>query len=116
MQYNAIMLLRILSDNPGRTFTRNLSEPKFAGAVKDLLRQGRDPSVRQILGETLEYFEVSKGDDEGLRTLKEIWIKEKKNIGLGSRGHHSQSSPPMMSPQNVKLSFPLPLTPLTSPP
>lgn len=36
--------------------------------------------MKQILGETLEYFTVSKGDDEGLRALGEVWAKEKKNV------------------------------------
>lgn len=89
MQYNAIMLLRILSDNPGPTFTRNLAEPKFISAVKCLLREGKDPSVRQILGETLEYFETTKGFDEGLRGLHELWSKEKKK-------NHAVQAPPLL--------------------
>ncbi|PUU83700.1 hypothetical protein B9Z19DRAFT_1060808 [Tuber borchii] len=71
-QYNAIMLLRILSDNPGRTFTRNLGEAKFVAAVKELLKHGREPSVRQILVETLEHF-----DEKG---LVEVWVKERKSM------------------------------------
>jgi hypothetical protein len=86
VQYNAIMLSHILADNPGQTFTRNLSEPKFVGTVKELLRQGRDPSVRQILCETLEYFEVEKGYDEGLKGLREVWAKEKRNMAAVAKG------------------------------
>ncbi|TGO47947.1 hypothetical protein BCON_0257g00090 [Botryotinia convoluta] len=43
VQYNAIMLIRILTDNPGMTFTRNI-DAKFVQTVKELLRTGRDPS------------------------------------------------------------------------
>jgi hypothetical protein len=104
VQYNAIMLMRILADNPGGTFTRNLAEPKFASAVKDLLRNGKDLSVFQILRESLEYFEVSKGGDEGLKALRDVWSKEKRNMsaknpkaaplvvsgGSGNGGGHQQ--------------------------
>lgn len=38
------MLMRILADNPGATFTRNFDQ-KFVDTVKKLLREGRDPSV-----------------------------------------------------------------------
>jgi hypothetical protein len=75
-QYNAIMLVRILSDNPGPTFTRNLDK-KFVDASKELLRSGRDPSVRQLLMETLDSFENTKGYDEGLGLIIEMWKKEK---------------------------------------
>jgi hypothetical protein len=75
LQYNAIMLIRILSDNPGKTFTRNL-DSKFVQTVKELLRVGRDPSVKQILMETLETFQRDKADDEGCAQLNEMWKKE----------------------------------------
>jgi len=75
-QYNAIMLIRILSDNPGATFTRNLDK-KFTDTTKELLRNGRDPNVRQMLMETLDTFENTKGYDEGLGTIIEMWKKEK---------------------------------------
>lgn len=85
-QYNAIMLVRILSDNPGPTFTRNLDK-KFVDATKELLRGGRDGSVHHILTETLESFETNKGYDEGLGLILEMWKKEKaktyKNQGVG---------------------------------
>lgn len=102
MQYNAIMLLRILSDNPGPTFTRNLAEPKFVSAVKCLLREGKDPSVRQILGETLEYFETTKGYDEGLRGLHELWSKEKKkNLVLRTSPPLQTATPPPGQYQSI---------------
>ncbi|ROW10425.1 hypothetical protein VMCG_01728 [Cytospora schulzeri] len=75
-QYNALMLMRILTDNPGPSFTRNI-DAKFADTVKDLLRNGRDLSVRQMLMETLDSFEHQKGWDEGLEPLIELWRKEK---------------------------------------
>ncbi|RPB23202.1 hypothetical protein L211DRAFT_787139, partial [Terfezia boudieri ATCC MYA-4762] len=76
LQYNAVMLLRILADNPGSTFTRNLDE-RFAEKVKELLKQGRDPGVRQLLVETLEHFDANKRDDEGLQYLMAVWHKQK---------------------------------------
>lgn len=76
-QYNAIMLIRILSDNPGPGFTRNFDK-KFVDVCKDLLRAGRDSSVRQLLMETLDTFETSKGYDEGLNLVIAMWQKEKK--------------------------------------
>ncbi|KAL8705571.1 MAG: hypothetical protein Q9201_001312 [Fulgogasparrea decipioides] len=84
VQYNAIMLVRILADNPGKTFTTNL-DSKFTATVKDLLRDGRDMSVQQILRETLDSFETSKTDDETLTSLREMWKKEKvKWANMGS--------------------------------
>ncbi|KAI1451597.1 hypothetical protein F4805DRAFT_471537 [Annulohypoxylon moriforme] len=75
-QYNAIMLIRILADNPGQTFTRNLDQ-KFADTTKELLRSVRDPSVRQMMMETLDSFENTKAYDEGLTLIIEMWKKEK---------------------------------------
>lgn len=75
VQYNGIMLIRILSDNPGRTFTRNM-DAKFVATIKELLRVGRDPSVKQILMETLDTFQREKANDEGLALLNEMWKKE----------------------------------------
>ncbi|KAL8667951.1 MAG: hypothetical protein Q9202_000416 [Teloschistes flavicans] len=76
VQYNAIMLMRILTDNPGKTFTKNL-DGKFTSAVKELLRDGRDMSVQQILRETLDSFETAKADDETLAPLRNMWKREK---------------------------------------
>jgi hypothetical protein len=70
------MLVRILADNPGPTFTRNLGKD-FKETAKDLLRNGRNPSVLQMLMETLESFETTKFYDEGLTHLIEMWKKEK---------------------------------------
>ncbi|KAF3913129.1 hypothetical protein AA313_de0202300 [Arthrobotrys entomopaga] len=68
------MLLRILVDNPGASFTRNI-DAKFVSTVKELYRNSRDPSVRQLLVENLEYF--SKKEDPGLQPVKEWYAKEK---------------------------------------
>ena len=76
-QYNAIMLTRILTDNPARAFTRNFDE-KFVSTVKALLREGKDTSVQQILRETLDYFEAEKAqENDTLQPLVEMWRKEK---------------------------------------
>ncbi|KAK3627037.1 hypothetical protein LTR56_019468 [Elasticomyces elasticus] len=76
VQYNSIMLVRILSDNPGPTFTRNFDKA-FVGTVKELLRNCRDQNTQQILRETLDSLEVNKGYDEGLQSLFQMWRKEK---------------------------------------
>jgi hypothetical protein len=75
VQYNGIMLVRILSDNPGPTFTKNLDK-KFTDTVKELLRMGRDPSVKQILIETLDNFQKEKKHDGNLAVLIQMWEKE----------------------------------------
>ncbi len=70
------MLVRILADNPGKSFTRNI-DSKFTVTVKELLRDGRDMSVQQILRETMDSFETNKPNDETLAGLREMWKKEK---------------------------------------
>lgn len=91
VQYNAAMLVRILSDNPGPTFTRNIDK-KFIDTVKELLRFGRDPNVTQILMETLQNFSTDKQYDENLRPLIEMWKKEQikmaKSYGSNVRSNH----------------------------
>jgi hypothetical protein len=69
------MLIRILADNPGKTFTKCI-DSKFVQAVKELLRAGRDPSVKQLLIETLNTFQRERSGDEGLVMLLEMWRKE----------------------------------------
>ena len=83
VQYNAIMLVRILADNPGKSFTRNI-ETKFVNTVKELLREGKDISVQQMLRETLEFFEVNKPDDDTLTPLRDMWRKEKSKMSKRS--------------------------------
>lgn len=84
------MLARILADNPGPTFTRNL-DAKFVDTLKDLLKNGRDLSVRQMLMETLDQFEHQKGWDEGLAGIIAMWKKEKDRAykTYGVRGSRS---------------------------
>ena len=76
VQYNAIMLVRILADNPGPSFTRNL-DGRFVQTVKELLREGRDAGVQQILRETLDAFETQRGEDATLGPLITMWRSEK---------------------------------------
>ncbi|KAL2820672.1 hypothetical protein BJX63DRAFT_280183 [Aspergillus granulosus] len=76
IQYNAIMLMRILIDNPGHTFSRNL-DAKFIATVKDMLRQGKDMGVQRFLRETLEALAVQRGWDEDLKPFIEMWKREK---------------------------------------
>ena len=75
MQYNAVMLLRILTDNPGPTFTRNV-DSKFVSTVKNVLRNSRDPSVQQIMRETLSAMYREKAYDNNLQHLFQMWIRE----------------------------------------
>ncbi|KAH8586531.1 hypothetical protein B0O99DRAFT_695388 [Bisporella sp. PMI_857] len=98
IQYNAIMLVRILADNPGKTFTRNI-DAKFVQAVKELLRVGRDPSVKQILTETLDTFQREKSTDEGLTLVIEMWKKEYERMikHHGSAGIRPLNAPPFNS-------------------
>ena len=70
------MLIRILADNPGPSFTKNLDK-QFADTVKHLLRNGKDPSVAQILKETLDALEREKAFDTNLNTVFAMWRKEK---------------------------------------
>lgn len=75
-QYNAIMLIRILNDNPGPTFTRNF-DASFVKTVKELLREGQDLSVQQMLRETLDSLQSKQKDNETLGLILEMWKKEK---------------------------------------
>ncbi|KAL4798984.1 hypothetical protein BDV19DRAFT_320105 [Aspergillus venezuelensis] len=79
VQYNAIMLIRILIDNPGHSFTRNL-DAKFVATVKDALRTGKDVGVQRFLRETLDSMELQRGWDEDLKPLVEMWKKEKEKM------------------------------------
>lgn len=86
IQYNAIMLIRILTDNPGPTFTRNI-DSKFVSATKDLLRNSRDPSVQQILRETLSALHSDKSYDTNLNALFQMWNKEQSGATSGLRSN-----------------------------
>lgn len=73
------MLIRILSDNPGRSFTRNFDK-KFVDTVKDLLKGAWSGRVRQLLMETLDHLEYTKADYEGVADLVAMWRKEKSRV------------------------------------
>lgn len=70
------MLLGILARNPGQSFTKNLDK-QFADTCKHLLRNGLDPSVSQIMRETLDSLERELAYDTNLNTLFAMWKKEK---------------------------------------
>lgn len=86
--YNAIMLMRILAENPGLTFTRNMDK-KFTETVRELLRNCVDPHVVHFMIETLQEFESRAAVDEGLGRLVEMWMKEKTK----SKTHSVRPSP-----------------------
>ena len=75
-QYNALMLVRILADNPGLTFTRAF-DSKFVETVRLLLKNGKDRSVFKILVEMLDDFERSKSYDDNLAPLVLMWKGER---------------------------------------
>ncbi|OAA60089.1 VHS/GAT domain-containing protein [Cordyceps fumosorosea ARSEF 2679] len=105
-QYNAIMLLRILTENPGSSFTRNI-DGKFADTCKALLRGTKDLNVRQMLIETLDDFQQTKSYDENLSILLQMWSKERTKIQAvyGNTPRLAQrpflsNSPQQQSPNN----------------
>lgn len=76
------MLIRILVDNPGLTFTRNI-DSRFVSAVKGLLRNGKDGHVQNFLCETLDSLEATRSWDEHLADLLQMWKKEKGRFPTG---------------------------------
>ncbi|RFU72278.1 vhs [Trichoderma arundinaceum] len=90
-QYNAIMLMRILADNPGETFTRNL-DTKFVDTARALLKGAKDNSVRQILMDTLDDFERTKFYDENLTLIITMW-KEEKDKAIKQFGSRAPTLP-----------------------
>lgn len=94
IQYNAIMLIRILSDNPGPSFTRNFDK-HFISTIKEALRNCRDGGTQQILRETLDSLEAYKQYQEGMEGLVQMWRKEKGNQARLSHGYGvgSQAAP-----------------------
>ncbi|KAG5982122.1 hypothetical protein E4U55_002269 [Claviceps digitariae] len=97
-QYNAIMLVRILTDNPGETFTRNLDE-KFVDTIRALLKNVKDRSVWQILMETLDDFEYTKMNDQNLAPLILMWKMEKEN----ALNKHGARGPPIQQRPNMNI-------------
>lgn len=80
------MLLRILADNPGASFTRNI-DSGFVASLKNILRDGRDMSVQHMLRENLESLAHNKASDHNLAELLSMWGKEKKKY----EKHHKLS-------------------------
>ncbi|KAL1953503.1 hypothetical protein VTO42DRAFT_2756 [Malbranchea cinnamomea] len=78
-QYYAIMLLKILAENPGETFTRHI-DSQFVTSIKNLLREGQDINVQQILLETLESLAQGRSGDQNLAQLLEMWGREKERF------------------------------------
>jgi len=97
-QYNALMLVRILTDNPGETFTRNLADPEFVETCRKLLKHANDSRVRQMLMETLDDFEHTKMYDQNLQPLVQMWKAQKveaikKNGGKGPLPANQRGAP-----------------------
>jgi GAT domain len=97
VQYNAIMLIRILADNPGPTFTRNI-DSKFVSATKDLLRNSRDPSVQQLLRESIGALQSDKSYDTNLNALFQMWNKEQSGASSGPRSNSNGAMLPASGP------------------
>ncbi|BCR93325.1 uncharacterized protein AKAW2_10371A [Aspergillus luchuensis] len=92
VQYNAIMLMRILIDNPGHTFSRNI-DAKFVATVKDLFRNGRDMNVHSFLRDTLDSLEMQRAWDEDLALLLGMWSKEKEKYAPKNTGNPGLTQP-----------------------
>ena len=106
VQYNAIMLIRILADNPGQSFTRNF-DAKFVSTVKDLVKHGKDPSVQQMMRETLDSLEAEKSYDNGLYDLLAMWRQIKGHQArILPQGAYRQIAPPI--PQHPTAHSPQP--------
>lgn len=102
VQYNAVMLIRILADNPGPSFTKNLDK-QFADTIKHLLRNGQDPSVAQIVRETLDAMEREKAYDTNLNTIFAMWKKEKGLMANAAKqfGPRTLNAPPWQGSQQM---------------
>ncbi|KAJ5767286.1 uncharacterized protein N7511_004902 [Penicillium nucicola] len=96
VQYNALMITRILVDNPGHTFTRNF-DAKFVSTIKELLRAGRDWHVQSYLRQYLDTLEQQRSWDEDLKLLLQMWAKEKSKPqrGLIDRFPMASGAPPL---------------------
>ena len=67
--------MRILIDNPGPSFTRNI-DAKFVQEAKNVLKFSRDTMVQQSLRETMHQIDIEKSlMDENLVGLKEMWLR-----------------------------------------
>ncbi|KAJ5131220.1 uncharacterized protein N7515_007259 [Penicillium bovifimosum] len=115
-QYNAIMLMRILADNPGHTFTRNF-DAKFVTTIKELLRTGRDWYVQSYLRQYLDTLEQQRGWDEDLKLLLQMWAKEKSKGSRGLVGNNTlvpfMGSRPLLTRAQIDR---FPMASITAPP
>lgn len=80
-QYNAIVVFRILAENPGQSFTRNINAT-FVDTITALLRSGKDASVQQILRETLLNLEMERSQDPGVQQLLRVWRLNKNQSAI----------------------------------
>lgn len=115
VQYNAVMLLRILSDHPGPLFTKYFDDA-FVSTVKKLLRTTSDANTLMILHETLDALQTRE-HDEGCKRMLNMWLKEKSTmLALHPRmlpsiyGYHGGGAvPPQQQPhQNARVARQLP--------
>lgn len=75
-QYNGLMLIRILVDNPGQTFTRAL-DADFVETMRKLIKHARENRVRNMCMEMLDDFEHTKMHDQNLQGLVLMWKAQK---------------------------------------
>ncbi|KAJ5184431.1 hypothetical protein N7472_009271 [Penicillium cf. griseofulvum] len=111
-QYNAIMLMRILVDNPGHTFTRNF-DAKFVTVIKELLRTGRDFHVQNYLRQYLGLLDQQRPWDEDLKLLLQMWAKEKMKAHHGLIDPFPMNTiiPPQVLPRNQQQPYSQPRAP-----
>ncbi|CAG8889225.1 unnamed protein product [Penicillium nalgiovense] len=98
-QYNAVMLMRILVDNPGHTFTRNF-DAKFVTTIKELLRTGRDWHVQSYLRQYLETLEQQRAWDEDLKLLLQMWGRRRRKPRTIDRFPMNSIIPPQVPPRS----------------
>lgn len=77
-------------------------DKQFADTVKHLLRNGQDPSVAQILRETLDALDREKAYDTNLSALFVMWRKEKGLMANAAKqfGPRTLNAPAWNGPQN----------------
>ncbi|KAJ6191154.1 hypothetical protein N7519_001175 [Penicillium mononematosum] len=97
-QYNAVMLMRILVDNPGHTFTRNF-DAKFVTTIKELLRTGRDWHVQSYLRQYLDTLEQQRAWDEDLKLLLQMWGRRRRKPHTIDRFPMNSIVPPQLPPR-----------------
>ncbi|KAJ5658801.1 uncharacterized protein N7484_002450 [Penicillium longicatenatum] len=116
IQYNAIMVMRILADNPGHTFTRNF-DTKFVTTIKELLRYGRDWHVQHYLRQYLNTLEGTRLGDEDLQELLQMWAKEKTKGDRSFADRFPQANPanPGYNPQMAPTPPPHPRAQMQAP-